>query len=161
MARYRDLVDARPGGPAGYAGRSTGAETNRHCWAPCVRPLPDLDPSTGAAAGEGGGDHDEDRRDDDADDPPDPVDALRRLHAQRGGDVVADQPPTDAAQHGEPEGDVVPVAGSEELAKQPDDDAGDDDTDDFHGEALQSLIGFFGRASFTQTASVDLTFCRC
>jgi hypothetical protein len=46
------------------------------------------DPSTGAAAGDGRSDHDEDRRDDDADDPSNPVDALRRLHAQRGGDVV-------------------------------------------------------------------------
>ena len=32
LATSGQLVDARPGGPAGYAGRPTGTETNQHCW---------------------------------------------------------------------------------------------------------------------------------
>src|SRR5215211_8566073 len=60
--------------------------------------------------------HDQDGRDDDADDPPDPVDAARRLHPERCGEVVADEHPADPADNREPEWNVVAVARREELA---------------------------------------------
>src|SRR5215218_10044713 len=88
-----------------------------------------------------GRDHDEDGRDDDADDPPGPVDAARRRNPERCGEVVADEHAADPADNGEPERDVVAVAGREELAQQADDDAGDDQTDDVHRRPL-SLLGW-------------------
>ena len=52
--------------------------------------------------------------------------------AERGVHEPAEDDSADAAQDGEPDRDVVLVAGSDELAQQADDDASDDDADDFH-----------------------------
>src|SRR5215207_4011242 len=78
--------------------------------------------------------HDQDGRDDDADDPPDPVDAARRLHPERCGEVVADEHPADPADNSQPERNVVAVARREELAQQANDDAGDDHTNNVHSD---------------------------
>src|SRR4051794_37017007 len=96
------------------------------------------DPAAGPPPGHGRRDDDEDGRDDDADDPPDPVDALGCLDPQSCGDVVADQHTADAAEQGQPERDVVPVAGSDELAEQSDDQTCDENSDDLHDDAFHS-----------------------
>src|SRR5829696_3398488 len=96
------------------------------------------DSSAGPAPGDGRREHDEDRRDDDTDDPPGPVDALGRLDPQGSGDVVADEHAADATEDSQPERDVVPVAGSDELAEQPDDEACDENSDDVHDGAFRS-----------------------
>src|SRR5215217_2241078 len=90
-----------------------------------------------------GGDHDEDSGYGDRDDPPHPVDTRTTVAPERGVDEPADQDPTDAADDGQPDRDVVPVARGDELAQQADDDAGEDDTDDLHCFLLKR-DGVFG-----------------
>src|SRR4051794_22207210 len=68
----------------------------------------------------------------DGDDPTDPVDAGAAVAAEGGVDEPSDDHATDAAEHGEPDRDVVLVPRSDELAEQADDDARDDDADDLH-----------------------------
>src|SRR5829696_8595654 len=119
-------TDARPDGTGG-SGSSVGEPPTpfrsglRGARTSGVANSRESDPAAGPPPGHGRRDDDEDGRDHDADDPPDPVDPAGCLDAQSSGDVVADQHAADAAEQGQPEGDVVPVTGSDELPQQSDD----------------------------------------
>ena len=71
-------------------------------------------------------------RGDDGDDPADPVDTVGAVATEQRVDVVAEEHAADAAEDGEPQRDVVLVAGGDELAEETDDRAYDDEDDDVH-----------------------------
>src|SRR5829696_1470449 len=127
-------TDARPDGTGG-SGSSVGEPPTpfrsglRGARTSGVAKSRESDPAAGPPPGHG-------RRDDD--EPPDPVDPAGCLDAQSSGDVVADQHAADAAEQGQPEGDVVPVAGSDELPQQSDDQTRDENSDDLHVDAFHS-----------------------
>src|SRR5829696_3667770 len=154
-------TDASPPGPEGEFRREPAHPVPAR---PARSPVrlrwrrpPESDPAAGPPPGHGRRDDDEDGRDDDADDPPDPVDAAGCLDAQSSGDVVADQHAADAAEQGQPERDVVPVAGSDELAQQSDDDACDENSDDLHDEAFHSGVSNRSHLIYTATSAAVTT----
>src|SRR5512135_3152133 len=85
-----------------------------------------------ASSGDSRSNDDEHGGDDDADDPPDPVHARSRPDTKRGRDVVAYEDTPDAADHGEPQRDVVSVTRRDELTQKPDDEPRDEDAHNLH-----------------------------